>query len=147
MVTLDFPVTKLQIIKNLIPHREPMILISEVLSYFQGMITTSYTVTENCVFLKNDIFTEAGIIEHMAQTAAAMNGLQSDSSKEPSAGYLVAINNFKLKRCPNIRERIVSTAVESFTFNGLSRFKTEIKIGDNIIATAELTTTLNNSLD
>jgi 3-hydroxymyristoyl/3-hydroxydecanoyl-(acyl carrier protein) dehydratase len=80
---LKEPITDIGAIKKLLPHREPMLMVDSLL-YFDGKKgIAELTVLETNIFVETKIFTETGLIEHMAQTAALMTGYKYDSQNLP----------------------------------------------------------------
>lgn len=62
-------------ISALIPHREPMVLVDQVLSMEDFEITTNYRIKADSIFLErpdgdqNQVFSEMGLLENIAQTS------------------------------------------------------------------------------
>ncbi|WP_228852831.1 hypothetical protein [Aegicerativicinus sediminis] len=142
MSIFKFPIEDLEKIKLLIPHREPMILISSILSASENEVVSSLLIKENSVFLDKDLFSEAGIIENMAQTAACLEGLKKNSVTSPTIGYLVSVNNLKIISLPKTKYTINTMAERTFSFNGLSKFKIDVMHNGQLIAQSELTTAI-----
>jgi len=83
-------------------------------------------IRQGQLFVENGFFTEPGILEHMAQTAAAGIGHRAaQHQKAPPVGFIGAIKNWQLIRLPAIDAEIVTTV------------KTKHKIGEAHIIIAE----------
>ncbi|WP_246474455.1 ABC transporter permease [Arenibacter arenosicollis] len=61
-------------IHKFLPHRAPMLLVTKIINLDKETVTTEFKVTEDCIFVKNNRFTESGIIENAAQSCSAIVG-------------------------------------------------------------------------
>jgi 3-hydroxymyristoyl/3-hydroxydecanoyl-(acyl carrier protein) dehydratase len=72
-------------------------------------------VTKENVFVRNDLFTESGLMENMAQSAALMTGWleTNNGSTEPvnSIGFIGAIKDFRLNFLP-VAGSVLRTEIE-----------------------------------
>lgn len=84
-------------IASLIPHREPMVLVDQVLSMEDFEIITSYRIKADNIFLEkqgndqNQFFSEMGLLENVAQTSYLFIRLYFEkqyTDKEPPASVL-----------------------------------------------------------
>ncbi len=64
-------------IESLIPQREPMLMVSGLCSASDKSITTWFQVEPGNIFVEKGKFRESGLIENIAQTAAALNGYRA----------------------------------------------------------------------
>lgn len=88
--------------KNLLPHKPPMVLISNVLNY---SIEDKFLVA-NVLINKSDVFFDTTIngvpsyigLEYMAQSIGCFSGiydLSSPRKKDPRIGFIMGTRNFK----------------------------------------------------
>lgn len=83
-------------ILSLIPQRPPMVLVSRVTACSKGQIETEFDVEADHIFV-NGVLSESGMLENIAQTAAAMMGLEArQKGKEVPLGFIGGINKVKL---------------------------------------------------
>lgn len=84
-------------ILDLIPQRPPVVMVDK-LNFCDDTKTISQLVVKpDNIFCENNIFLEAGLIENIAQTAAARMGyLSKINGKEPLVGYIGAIKNLNV---------------------------------------------------
>jgi len=81
---------------DLIPQRSPMVLVSRVVACTKGQIETEFDVVADHIFV-NGLLSESGMLENIAQTAAAMMGLEArQKGKEVPLGFIGGINKVKL---------------------------------------------------
>jgi len=61
-------------ILKLIPQRPPFVMVGELIEYNETGFTSTFSIDADNIFVKNGRFTEEGILENIAQTAAAGAG-------------------------------------------------------------------------
>lgn len=82
---------------SLIPQRAPMVMLSRVVAYSKGKIQTELDVETENIFVNHDLFSESGMLENIAQTAAAMVGLEArEIGEEVPLGFIGGINKVKV---------------------------------------------------
>ncbi len=68
---------------------------------------TTFTVREGHLFVDKGCFTEPGLMENMAQTAAAGMGKKAEDNQEPvRVGFIGAIKNWVLHRLPLVGDTL-----------------------------------------
>ena len=99
-------------IEELIPQRAPIVMVDDFLGMKDDISYTSLTVREDNVFATGGFLTECGVIEHIAQSAAARNGyiFRKNNEKVP-IGYIGSVNNFTISRLPRVGE-ILHTSIK-----------------------------------
>ncbi|MBR4564842.1 MAG: hydroxymyristoyl-ACP dehydratase [Paludibacteraceae bacterium] len=96
-----------QQIYDLIPQRPPMLMIDTVLQSDDHAIRTALTIVEDNIFVNDTYMVEAGIIEHIAQTAAALAGYEALSRHiPPQLGYIGEVKNFECQTLPSVGDTI-----------------------------------------
>ena len=75
----------------------------------EKFVLTGFTPNAENIFSKDGFFTEPGLIEHMAQSAAAGTGYFYISQNKPvPVGYIGAIKDFSLVQLPNVNEALIT---------------------------------------
>ena len=94
---------------DLIPQRAPIVMIDEFLG-FKGEISMScLAVREENIFVDNNTLSECGLIEHIAQSAAARVGYIFKSKNMPiPLGFIGSVNNFAISKHPTVGDEIVT---------------------------------------
>lgn len=118
-----------------IPQRPPFVMI-DCVEYADEKITrTKLTITEDNILADNGLFTEAGLIENIAQTAAARAGVTALTKNEPVViGYIGAVQNLKIFALPAVNDTIHTTiTVENEILNVLLISGTT-KCNENLVA-------------
>lgn len=94
-----------------IPQAPPFEMIDEVVAVTETETRTRFTVREGHLFVEDGQFTEPGLIENMAQTAAAGTGWKAAQLQQPApVGFIGAVKNFEVTTLPAVGDTIESTA-------------------------------------
>ena len=101
-------------ILELIPQRYPMVMIDCLLSCDEKQIVSQLTIRQDNLFLNRHGLTSSGMMEAMAQTAAARTGYlmknqPEGANKKVPIGVIGSIKNFRLNFQPLIGSVIVTT--------------------------------------
>jgi predicted hotdog family 3-hydroxylacyl-ACP dehydratase len=98
-------------IQQYLPQRPPMVLIDDLLEASETHALTRLQVRFDNVFINKGHLSEPGMIENIAQTAAAQVGYQCISKKTPvPMGYIAAIKNLRIFRMPH-QNSVITTSV------------------------------------
>lgn len=90
-----------------IPQAPPFVMIDELLQTTGAETVTAFTVREGHLFVEQGRFTEPGLIENIAQTAAAGMGKKAAESQEAvPVGFIGAIKNWELLALPLVGDTI-----------------------------------------
>lgn len=97
-------------IEKLIPQRPPMVMVHELLESSDHHAKTSLMIESNNLFVRNGKLREPGLIENIAQTAAAQVGYQClEKMVAVPIGYIASIKNLKIVNLPLINSAISTT--------------------------------------
>ena len=93
----------------LIPQRAPFVMISQLV-YFDAIITrTNFIIKKDNVLLDDDHFSAAGLVENIAQTAAARAGyIAGIEKKSVQVGYIGAVKNLVINQLPSINDELIT---------------------------------------
>ncbi|MGN6646256.1 MAG: 3-hydroxyacyl-ACP dehydratase [Cytophaga sp.] len=95
-----------------IPQRDPIVMIDTLVNVYGGITETALTVTADTLFVQDGLLHEPGLIENIAQTAAAGVGYACALKKEVvPVGFIGAIKNLTILQLPKVGETI-TTRVE-----------------------------------
>ena len=96
-------------ITELIPQRPPIVMVDEFLGIEGNLSRTRLVVREDNLFVCGGVLDECGIIEHMAQSAAARVGyLFREKGEKIPLGYIGSINDFTVARHPKTGEEMMT---------------------------------------
>ena len=131
-----------EIIANLIPQRPPFVLVDKIYEHTEHEILSGFTVPKHHVLVnENNQLSEAGIVEHFAQTIALHQGYNFYLKNEPApVGYIGSIKNIDVLELPNIGEEI-QTRIEILNqIMGVTMVKGEVFLNGKLIAHGEMRT-------
>jgi predicted hotdog family 3-hydroxylacyl-ACP dehydratase len=94
-------------IQPLIPQRKPFVMIDALLHSDEKITRTTFQVRPENIFVEDGLFREAGLLENIAQTAAARVGYIVQKEKKPAPmGYIGAVKNFEVFDLPRVNEEL-----------------------------------------
>ena len=93
----------------LIPQRPPFVMVDKLLSSDENSTQTAFRVNEENVLVVEGKFSEAGLMENIAQTAAARAGYIAMMENKPVAvGYIGTVKNLEIFDLPKINDELVT---------------------------------------
>lgn len=126
-------------ITKYIPQRAPFIMIDTVLQGGDKVSETTFTIRGDNIFVENGLFTEPGLVENMAQTAAAGVGYRAAHLNiAPSIGYIGSLKNVFIHRLPAVSDTIRTVITYEHHIMNVYMVKGEIFLGNTIIAGCEM---------
>jgi 3-hydroxymyristoyl/3-hydroxydecanoyl-(acyl carrier protein) dehydratase len=137
------PITDISVLKQLLPQREPMIMVDSLISFTEDSLTSRFTITSANIFVKDNHFQEAGLLENMAQTVALHTGYKGIlSGEKPREGYIGAIKKATFKQMPVIGDTIETNAVITYSAMEMTMVDVSVFLKGEVIASATMTTIL-----
>ena len=125
---------------ELIPQRPPMVMIDQLVQYNNTKSTTKFFIHEENIFCENGYFTEPGLIENIAQTAAARVGyLNKTSNINVLIGYIGSIKNLKIFFLPKVSTEITTEVIIENEMLGFTFIHGKIFSNNNIAAECDMT--------
>ena len=126
-------------ILSLIPQRPPFVMIGKLLYSNEIITRTSFLITEENIFVETGEFSEAGLMENIAQTAAARAGyIARLENKAVSAGYIGAVKNLEIIGLPKINDELITEIkLESQVFD-IMLISGRVCCKDKLVATCEM---------
>jgi predicted hotdog family 3-hydroxylacyl-ACP dehydratase len=84
-------------------------MVGRLLFADDNITRTNFTISADNVFVINGEFNEAGLMENMAQTAAAGSGNMARIENRPVAnGYIGQVKNFEVYRLPKVGDTLIT---------------------------------------
>lgn len=95
-------------IEELIPQRPPMMMIDRFLGIDDdGLAHAELDIGADNIFCARGLFCESGLVEHIAQTAAARAGFLSLIHGEPVVlGFIGSIDKLQIRLLPPVGARL-----------------------------------------
>lgn len=122
-----------------IPQKPPMVMVDRLIKAGDGIFETTFLIQQENVFCDNGLFTEAGLIENMAQTAAAGEGAKSgEPGKEPAVGFIGGIRNLKITRYPVCGDELLTRVTLEHEVMDASVVSGVVFLDNELIASCQL---------
>ena len=143
MINLELPIKDPKKILQFIPQRDPIVMVSGVLDFADNFVKSEFKIESDNLFVLKDQLTEAGLIEHMAQSVALYTGISFYiKNLVPPTGYIGSIKTVEIFTLPKINQTISTDVTILHEIMGVTMVKTTCKYGDQIIASAEMKTVI-----
>jgi len=99
-------------ILELIPQRAPIVMIDKLLYSDNQRTVSGLTVIDSNIFCKDGIMSENGLVENIAQTAAAGVGYVCKTEKKPvPIGFIAAIKDLEITELPKVGAELETEVV------------------------------------
>ena len=122
-----------------IPQAAPFEMIDELIRATESAALTSFTIREGHLFVVDNHFAEPGLIENMAQTAAAGTGFQAaKEGKSAPVGFIGAIKNLRISALPSVGDTIQTTVTFLHQVMQAHIVQAEVRLHEQVIASATL---------
>jgi predicted hotdog family 3-hydroxylacyl-ACP dehydratase len=123
-------------VESLIPHREPIKIISEVLEIQEDFAIATAIVNPSWPLFDGNAVDSLVLIEAVAQTAAIVEGYKrKQQGKTGVKGWLVGVKNaeFKMLKIP-IDTQLTIFVNSKYSFDNYGVVQGTIKNGDDVLA-------------
>lgn len=94
-----------------------MLMVDLILDINSSFVETTFLIKEDNIFVDNNIFVEAGLIENTAQTCSAIVGkkyfFEEDGTENENVnviGFISALKNLKIHSLPKTGDTIITKA-------------------------------------
>ena len=126
-------------ILELIPQRPPMVMISGIERIEEKGLTSFFDIVEGNILVRRGSLCESGIIENIAQTAAALNGYVSRrEGGTVRLGFIGGISNLEIFDLPSAGSRISTRVSELYYVMNTSIIEGEVRQGERVLARCEM---------
>ncbi len=124
---------------KLFPQRKPIVMVD---TFFhadeEGAATGLHIIADN-LFCENKRFKEPGIIEHIAQSAAAFAGYAPYiKGEKPKLGFIGEIKKFKIQRLPQVGDFLHTRIRVLGEAGGVTLIAAETSTDDMPVATCQM---------
>ena len=126
-------------ILQFIPQRPPIVMVDCLLSSNEDSSVSQFEISEDNIFCSDGYFTEPGIIENMAQTAALRAGYQAKSNNEKvKVGFIGAVKKLNINKLPLIGSIIETTVHITNQFGNVGLLTARTHQNGELLAEAEM---------
>lgn len=126
-------------ILSLIPQRRPFVMVDRLTAFSETLSTGELTITGDNLFCRDNVLTETGIMENIAQTCAARIGyINMTNSESVKIGVIGAIKNLRIFELPKVGDTITTTVKVVCEVLAITMVTAEVRCGDTLIASCEM---------
>ena len=124
---------------QLIPQREPIVMVSHVYQITDTDIKSGLLVKEDNIFCANGKLTEPGLIEHIAQSAAAFAGYPFFvAGKQAPLGYIGEIKKLRIHQLPAAGSMLRTHIQLVSEVMGISLITAETTVNDTPVVSCQM---------
>ncbi len=140
------PLISTEKVKELLPQKEPFVMVHDLLDYNEEEITTGFLVEKDNIFIENGLFNESGLIENVAQTTALHTSYSYYIKDEIApVGYIAQIQNTKVENFPKVGDYIITTVKILAEFDDITLVNGLAKLKDQTLVKTRMKTYLAKS--
>ncbi|WP_340115069.1 hypothetical protein [Maribellus mangrovi] len=132
-------------IEELIPQRAPFILVDKLIEFDKQCFKSKFYLSPDHYFARDKVFAAEGLIENMAQTAAAGVGYEyRQAAKDIKIGYIGAIQKVAINELPLLLTTITTVVTRTNTVMNVEIVKCEVfNKNGRLIASSEMKVFIN----
>ena len=145
MNTFNRPILQHAAVSALIPQQYPVEMVDTLWLNDETTTISGFTPSAENIFSENGFFTEAGIIENIAQTAALRSGYMASlqapretTGSPPPVGYIAAIKNLTIHQLPVTGSMLKTKIVVKQVIFDISLIEAITTCNDEVVATCEM---------
>ena len=133
-------------IETLIPQRPPFVMIDKLLAFNETTTRTGLHIKTDNIFVEHGLFKEPGLVENIAQTAAARAGYIAKTENKPVlTGYIGAINNLQIIMLPKTGDELITEiTIENQIFD-ITLISGKISCNNELIAQCKMKIFINQT--
>ena len=124
-----------------IPQRLPIVMVSELIEHEEEKSVSKLNIKPDNMFCADGHFTEPGLIENIAQSAALRSGyatsLKGDQGEAP-VGFIGAIAKLKIHNLPSDTDTIETSIEHLNEVFGVTLVRGSVKRGEELMAECEM---------
>ncbi len=124
---------------DLIPQRSPMVMIHKLVSCDDENTVSNFTVLSDNIFIEDGCIAAAGLVENIAQTAAARVGYICQQQQIPvPLGFIGAVKNLEVSFLPKINSILLTKVKITHQVFDVTVIEGIIYCNDHIAAKCEM---------
>jgi predicted hotdog family 3-hydroxylacyl-ACP dehydratase len=130
---------------DLIPQRAPFVFVDNLIYIDDNSSHGSFKIPEENIFVKSGVYTTSGMVESMAQTAAAGTGyLSRKNNKKVPIGYIGAVQKLEVLDWPPANAEITMEISLITNIMQVSLVSGLVKYEGKVMASCEMKIFVNN---
>lgn len=131
---------------ELIPQRKPIVMVDTFYGIEEENSYTGLTITADNIFLDGENFAEPGIIEHIAQSAAARIGyIYQQMKQDVPLGFIGSVDKMKIHNLPKIGDELFTEIKVIQEVFDITLIGASVKVNYEVIAEGRMKIFLNKN--
>ena len=123
----------------LLPQRPPIVLISALLASDGTRTVSSYRVPAAGLLVEHGHLSEAGLVENIAQTAAAGVGYHCQQLGQPTPiGFIAAIKDLQISALPPVGTELITEVLVQNQVLEFTIVRGTVRAGETTFASCEM---------
>ncbi len=123
----------------LLPQGPPFMMVDKLLFSDEHVSRTSFRITAESPLVDRGRFTEGGLLENIAQTAAAGSGYHAlQTGGTVAAGFIVSVTNFIITALPEVGDDLLTETKVQLRIPDIIVISGVVNCNERVIATCEL---------
>ena len=124
---------------GLIPQKFPFVMIDHLIYSDEHSSRTQFCVKADNILVEDGEFSAAGLVENIAQTAAARAGYLAQTLEKPDAiGYIGAIKNLEIFSLPQINDILETEIIIDNQIFDVTLISGKVKRRDELLAQCQM---------
>lgn len=133
--TFQTPLLKGDEILTLIPQRSPIVMVDSFYGVNDVFSYTGLTIQSDNLFCEQGVFCEEGLIEHIAQSAAARIGfIYSEKGKTIPLGFIGSVDKMTIHTLPAAGDTLHTTLKIEQEVGDITMVSARVQAGERLIA-------------
>lgn len=126
-------------ILDLIPQRAPMVMLDKFFGIENDCSYSALTVQPGNIFFSDGYLRESGIIEHIAQSAAARIGYLAKSRNEPvPLGFIGSIDHCTIYTLPRAGDEMRTAITVIQEIFSITLIQAVVRVNDRLLAECKM---------
>ena len=122
-------------ILGLIPQRPPIVMVDSFFGIEENCSYSGLTVTSDNIFCEEGKLQEPGIIEHIAQSAAARIGfIYTRQGAQVPLGFIGSVDKLKIYNLPEVGIKLFTEITVVQEVFDITLVSAQVKAGEELIA-------------
>lgn len=133
------PILKNEGIYTLIPQRPPIVMVDKFYGVEENQSYTGLTVTPENIFCRDGVFQETGVIEHIAQSAAARVGYIFTQRNEPvPLGFIGSVDKLNIHLLPVTGDELYTEITVVQELFDITLVSAQVKRAEQVVADCKM---------
>jgi len=132
-------------ILSIIPQKPPFVMVDKLIYCDDNTARTNFLVREGNILVEDNVLVEAGLVENIAQTAAARSGYLSKIEKKIlHIGYIGDVKNLEIASLPKINSLLETEITIKNQIFDITVIVGKVMCGSKILAQCEMKIFISN---